>query len=482
MTQAEYEKKYGTPPPASTPTQMTQAQYDAKYPSAPTEPQPYGNASFADTMANSIVNAGIGVGKQVASLPFNLANIGKNIGNTMAKIPGLGFLGTKAGSPSDLSTQVPDVLKTVGTAQAVGSGIADVAEFFIPGGAEEKAGTSIDKMVDTAKFAEKFGSKAGEALGGILKVIGKGAVTGASMAGVTGVQTGGDVGKMETAAKVGGIAGAAGKVLDIFGKPIADALQKASLKVPPQKSASLGSKVDDAASWLTDNVGMGTPNSQYAETTNIINGYEKTLQDFLSTTAEDKTVAKSDLISQLEGLKSNFTDERDSLAIDKQIDGAINTIKVKQPDQIPLTSLNTLKRSTYTSAYNKAGDKVVDWVEAYIGNVFKGSIEDATKGLTIDGQDIASFNKEYGNALTAKSLLKLSKGKQVGLSGKALLLLLGSGAGLPGEAAGLLMGGKTGIGGLAATGLGSMAQGLGSTVPTAAKIGAGVFNSGGQQQ
>ena len=120
----------------------------------------------------------------------------------------------------------------------------------------------------------------------------------------------------------------------------------------------------------------------------------------------------------------------------------------------------------------------MDWVEAYIGNTFKGAIEDATKGMEMDGQDIAAFNKEYGNGITAKSLLKIAKGKQVGLSGKALLLLMGSVAGLPGEAAGLLLGGKTGVEGLAQTGLGSLIKGGATTLPTAAKIGIGMFNPG----
>ena len=448
-----------------------------------TQPKPQGG--FFGAISQGANQIGAGIDKSILGTATGMAQIGKGIANEAAKVPGLGFLGTPDTSASAKSLETASqASKPTNALQSVGKIGGDIAQFFIPGGAEKAAAGKVGELVDSldmAKLAETLGPKAPDIIKGILKVVGSGAVSASSMAGVTAAQTGGNAEAVKTSAEIGGAFGAAGKALEVFGKPIADSLQKMALKIPPQKAADLGSKADSAASWIVDNVGYGTPNSQYTKTANLVNGYEKTLQDFLSTTAKDVTVPKDDIVSKLEGLKSQFNDERDSLAIDKQIDGMISTIKAKQPDDIPLKSLNTLKRSTYTSAYNKAGSKVVDWVEAYIGNTFKGAIEDATKGMEMDGQDIAAFNKEYGNGITAKSLLKIAKGKQVGLSGKALLLLMGSGAGLPGEAAGLLLGGKSGITGLAETGLGSLLQGGATTIPAAAKVGLGVFNPGPSQ-
>ena len=324
-------------------------------------------------------------------------------------------------------------------------------------------------------LAEKIAPEAAKTVGKIVDVVKAGVTTGAGTAAVTAAQTGGDVEQTKTAGVIGAVAGVGGKLLEAVGKPIADSLQKSALNLPPQKSADLGSKLDSTASWITDNIGAGTPTSQYTKTANKVNEYEGTLQNFLKTDAKDVTVKKDDVITKLEALKGQFNDERDALAIDKQIDEVIKTIKAKQPENIPVASLNTLKRSTYTNAYNKAGTKVVDWIEAYVGNTFKSSIEDATKGMKINGTDIGSFNQEYGNALQAKGLLKIAKGKQTGLSGKALLLLLGSPAGLPGEAAGLLLGGSSGVAGAIQTGIGSLAKSAGETTPTLAKTGLGMF-------
>ena len=61
-------------------------------------------------------------------------------------------------------------------------------------------------------------------------------------------------------------------------------------------------------------------------------------------------------------------------------------LKTNYREKIPLSRLNPLKRSTYQNAYNQAGDKVIDDVEFYIGDLFKTAIEKATKGLKITGK------------------------------------------------------------------------------------------------
>jgi hypothetical protein len=46
--------------------------------------------------------------------------------------------------------------------------------------------------------------------------------------------------------------------------------------------------------------------------------------------------------------------------------------------------LNNYKREVYKNAYNKAGEKVIDYVEHDIGDIARVAIEKATVNKTID--------------------------------------------------------------------------------------------------
>jgi hypothetical protein len=253
----------------------------------------------------------------------------------------------------------------------------------------------------------------------------------------------------EAGAGIGAALPIAGKLLSattqkVFPK-LAQGLEEKSLRLTPVQKQNLGKDLNEITDYITSKNIIGTPEKRYAKISQLYEGTETKLQNWLS--AQKIVVNKEQVISKLEGLKAAYSsgahpDERDLFAIERQIDGVIDLLKAKYPDAVPLERLNNLKRSTYKNAYNKAGDKVLDTVEHDIGDVFRTTIEESTKGKTIGLQNINQFNKEYGKLIKARKLLRIAQTRpQIGLVGK--LVSAGIGAGI-GNTLGSLVGGAVG--------------------------------------
>lgn len=219
---------------------------------------------------------------------------------------------------------------------------------------------------------------------------------------------------------------------------LAQVLEEANLRLSPVQKANLGKKlkqITDYTSKLT-----GGPKQRLVQARREIDLDEGKIQRFLKTTAAKKSVSKNSVINDLEALKGKYADDRDVLAIEKQIDSVIQLFKTRMPSRISLTKLNQFKRTTFKNAFNKAGDKVMDAVEFDIADVAKNSIEKAVKGLRIDGKDIGSFNRIFGNKIEAAKLLKTATGRaEIGFTGKIVGALaggsIGAAVGGPGGAA-----------------------------------------------
>lgn len=418
--------------------------------------------------AEALGEVSTGVAKGIGSTLFGVAGLGAKTINALGQLTGI-----------DARVPVPEqpaALEAKNVYQSIGKGAEQIAEFFIPMGVEAKIAGSFDKLVDTARFAEKFGPKAGAALTGILKVMERAGMGAASTAAVTAAQTAGDVEATKTAAKLGAVGGAIGGALEVFGPKLSKSLQESSLNLTETQKQKYSKKLNGAVDYISENIGVGTPTTRFNKAVKQVAEKENQLQTFLTTAAKDRTVPKQTIIDKLDELKGAFSEERDALAIEKQIDGMIDTLKKKWANDIPVEKLNKLKRSTYESAYSKAGEKVLDYVEAAMGNVLKTSIEGATQGLTLGKQSIEAFNKEYGNLLNAKALLNIARKKGgLGLSGKAILLLLGAElGGIGGELAGLAIGGTRAPGTLLKT--------AGSTLAKQGAMPAKVLTSTAAQQ
>ena len=215
-------------------------------------------------------------------------------------------------------------------------------------------------------------------------------------------------------------------------RDVATSIEKSSLPLTNIQKAKMASQLTRASEYLLDHGIKGSNETRIATVKEFMNVMEKKLQNFLETnnTAKGISVSKSWIISQMENLKNELMrDSSNAPIIEKQIDSAINNIKAQyRYEKIPISRLNALKRSTYKDAYTKAGDKVLDWVEHDLGDIYKTAIEDATKGLTLEGKPIGDFNKEYGDLITTKKLLTLVQGKNVStkIGGKLVTSMLGA--------------------------------------------------------
>lgn len=265
----------------------------------------------------------------------------------------------------------------------------------------------------------------------------------------------------------------------------ASALEKASLRLTPAMKRDLGPKIKQVTDFLLKNRVVGSPTERTSQVDTIYKNMETQLQKFLDTnnTAKGIAASRSEILSDLEALKSSYRDSRDYQAAIRQIDEAKALFEKGGTfvrEKIPIARLNELKRTTFDGAYNKAGTKVLDDVERAIGGVFKQHIEDATAGLKIGTEKIADFNKEYGTVITARNLLRTAESRdEVGLVGKIISTLAGGsigaalGGGEVGATAGLVAGNliaPTVAGTAMRSNVAQIAAKIGEAAPAAAKI------------
>ncbi len=306
--------------------------------------------------------------------------------------------------------------------EKVGFGLEQVGELFIP-----IPGLRATKLAQVGKT--------------------KAIITeGAEFAGRIAAQTGGDVEETMKAGALGLTSGVLGKfVLEPAFKFVAPALanylEKVNLRLTPTQKSKIKDSGDRVTKFLADKKIVGSPDTRLNKVDDLYNKAEDTLQRFLKTKGKETFVNKEKLIEQVNGIKMKYGNTRDVVAAEKQIDDFIELLSTRYADDIPVETLNTLKRSTYGSAYNRAGDKVLDGVEHDLADALRINIEKATEGLTVNGKTIGAFNKEFGNIIESKKLLKIATGrKQVGLVGKLLAMSVGASIGGAGGGIGSALG------------------------------------------
>lgn len=226
---------------------------------------------------------------------------------------------------------------------------------------------------------------------------------------------------------------------------LANGIQKSTLRLTPTQKTNLGQKVDDVVSFLNKNNVIGTPGSRLEKVSEIYEATERTLQDALS--ASDATVSRDSIVTALKDIPSMYKNTRDFRAITRQVQDAVDGILEQFDENIPISALNEFKRSVYENAYNKTGDKVLDFVEHDIGDIVYTALADGAEsaGLRINNLPLRDFNKAYSAIVNARKLLKIATGrKQAGLIAKLVASfagsLLGSFSGPAGSAVGAAVG------------------------------------------
>jgi hypothetical protein len=298
--------------------------------------------------------------------------------------------------------------------EKAGAITAQVAGLAVPVGGQLKAAAGAGRLAKTAIGAANVARDVAQA--GVM----------------TKLQTGDTEQALDTAKMTAIISPVAAKAFPA----VSNWLQKSSLRLTPAMKEKLGTKLDDVVGYLNQKKIVGTPTGRFAKVEKIVEDTETKLQSFLSGPAKNVTVDKKSLISDLNKIKAKYKGERDSSAIYRQIDEAVGNIQADFGSKVSLKELNKFKRSTYKNAYNRAGDKVLDFVEHDIGDTVRRTMEkklDAAakgKGISIDGVKLGDFNREYGTALTAMKLLKTASTRpQTGFIQRLVSSVIGAGVG-----------------------------------------------------
>lgn len=212
----------------------------------------------------------------------------------------------------------------------------------------------------------------------------------------------------------------------------ARALEEVSLRLTSAEKRDLGSKLEKATNYIVEKGITGNPSQRLDKAEVLYEETEDRLQKFFTQEAKDVKVPRELYIARLEALKGKYGDDRDSLAINNQIDEAITTIKKNYATSpmIPIENFNKWKRSVMKDAFSKAGLKVRDDVEFAIGNEANEMLKEATKHLSIDGKTFSEFNDEYSALINARKLLyKAEDRDQLSMPGKIISTILGTGIG-----------------------------------------------------
>ena len=220
-----------------------------------------------------------------------------------------------------------------------------------------------------------------------------------------------------------------GKLLEVGLPKISKILEKSTLRLTTNQKQNMAKQIEGASEYLNKNKIVGTPQQRLAKIRLKYNETEDILQSWLKKgEAAGTTVNKKTLIEQLKAISKKYENVGkvvDINVLEKQIAERIKNLE-RLPDEIPTWMLNNTKRQVYNNAYNKAGNKVLDYVEKDIGDVLRINIENSTGGLLIEGKAIEVFNKEYGNIINAKTLLKTAASRrQSGILGRIIAWSMG---------------------------------------------------------
>jgi len=172
------------------------------------QPQPEEKDAIS-RVGDTIADVGVGALKGIGSTVFNIGKLGEVIANPIERSLGL----------KETKTEKPQFLEPEGTAQNIGFGAEQIAEFLIPASKIAKVSGAINK----ASLAVKAPSTVQKGL----SLAGRSALEAGAAGGQRYVQTGGDTEEAKTAALIAAafpVVGAAvsgvGKFIGATGKKI----------------------------------------------------------------------------------------------------------------------------------------------------------------------------------------------------------------------------------------------------------------------
>lgn len=186
---------------------LKQAPQNAPQPDSP-------HRGIMDIASDVVVGAGKGIGSTVSGL--------ESLGEKLITRPidkAVSFITGKKGplpvsGPTEGEKIQENYLQPTTTAQKVGKGAEQLAEFLIPGEAPAKAAKALEAASGLSKAT---------GLAKAAKILPRAATEAATFAGQTAIQSGGDAGEIKTAAVTGAALPVVGKALGMAGKQVAKA-------------------------------------------------------------------------------------------------------------------------------------------------------------------------------------------------------------------------------------------------------------------
>jgi hypothetical protein len=257
-----------------------------------------------------------------------------------------------------------------------------------------------------------------------------------------------------------------GAALPVVGKLIGlapKALEKANLRMTPTEQQKLAAKGKDVVSWMADRKIVGTPEQRLQRLKVLSNEMEDAVTSLLAN--DGSALTKEQIITSARSVLADYAD--DPLAL-PEVERAVNDFQTfilrKNTHAIPVSTINTYKRSFWERGFAKNKADVVNEAKYAIGSSLKRLLDAEVPGLQ-------AINKEYGPIIEARRVLtRAATRNQLSVLSRAVATGVGAAAG--GSVASYL---GAAVGGVAAERLASVLatpirSGTGATITTLRQV------------
>jgi len=301
---------------------------------------------------------------------------------------------------------VKDILTPRGTAEKIGQGVEQFAEFLIPASKVSKATLLANRGTKIAGQVASDVTVSASQQGNADNLVTTGAVTTL----LTSLPL---VGKLVK-----------GKSSSIAAK-YAENLEAINLRLTPPQKTQLKKTQNSVIKYLAKNKVTGTPEVRYDKINTLVDNFETQVQSAIKDSG--KTYTKKEIIDAVADIPEQYKNQVDNPEVydrmQKTVEKFSKFILNQTGDTIDATRVNSFKRQYAKNARNKAGDAVV--------NEAREALSDGLYSiLQKDIKNLKPINQEYSQVLTAQKLLGKAIGRnELGLIGNLIGIAGGTAVG-----------------------------------------------------
>jgi hypothetical protein len=336
--------------------------------------------------------------------------LSQTVGRLVNAVTGKGFGAT------DKALIDKQNLQAHGTAETLGKIAENTAEFFVPGGAVGKVGKVADTGIEGLNLADKLGT-AGKVAAGALKLGTKAALGASEAAGITALQTGGDVPQIKNAALIGGIFPTAEALLSAAANKIAPRMVNSLIK-PLSKDFEFGKNPGSAV--VNEGITGTTWDSLVGNIKSVKNSIGEQIGKILSNPEVDKqTVSMTKAVTPIDEAIQKATKQGDQALINKLmefrdgltkqynlVDGKLVEVGSKPTLITPSEALGVKGDIGDSIRWREGIDSEVNKVKVKVYQNVRNQMETAVNlARKADPAiaDIGALNGRYANLTTAES-------------------------------------------------------------------------------